>query len=311
MAKFYTLIIVTIFFNQCGIANTLDSLKRRLKKSIRVEEKATIYNDIGTIYGSQGDFNNATKYFVESAKILEQLNDTIRLYKRYINLGSMFIQIKQERKGLKYCNKAKKILQANNDTLVLSLLLTNMGVGYYNLGEYHTALEHYNQAYKLQLAIKDSLNATPTIMNIGIIYDINKDYLMALKYYHESLDIANSYLSRVNSQQEKMLLTSTIESCNVNLGSIYTSIKQYEDALFYLNKTINNTSEFTSIRAKMDAYMGLLKVYKKKKEYKKALDIYDIYINIKDSVLNVANLEKINEVSIKYETDKKRKKIEF
>lgn len=301
------LILLLLFSTKTFYSNSLDSLKRQLNSDTSLVQRAITLNDIGVIYGSQAHYDSAIYYITESTKILEELKDSIKLSKRYTNIGSLLIQLQQEKKGLKYLQKARELAFKKNDSALYGAITMNMGVAYYNLHNYDSALMLYETAYEMQLKRKDTLGTAPTIMNIGIIYDIKKDFKKSIEWYSKSLSIIEKFNYDDLPHQKKMLVTTNKESAYINLASSYNQLKNYNQAIVFYKKVIDSNTEFSSLQSKLYAYKGLKSIYKTIGNYKKGLEMMEHYDELKDSLLNESKQKTINEISIKYESEKQEK----
>ena len=119
---------------------------------------ATLLNNIGTVYDSQGKDEDALKYYLYALEIKEQLlgTDHPETAKSYNNIGIVYTRIGDVSKALEYYSKALSGNKSDDGQFELSVnanTFNNLGIVYDHQGNYEKALEYYFKA----LAIQESL----------------------------------------------------------------------------------------------------------------------------------------------------------
>lgn len=95
------------------------------------------------------------------------------------------------------------------------------------------------------------------------------------------------------------------------MAATYLQINELEAALKQAQESLEKAQEASSqIDIKL-AYRTLSDIYQSKKDYDKALNYYQQYNQIKDSLLSGENAEKIAQLQTRYEQDKKQVEIEL
>ena len=225
---------------QARYDDALEYLKRALRHSIIQYDEfsdwtATLYNNIGSIYNSQGDYEKALEYYNRALAILEKVFGTEHpdAATSYNNIGFIYNSQGDYEKALEYYNRAlairEKVFGTEHPDVAISY--NNIGFIYDSQGDYEKALEYYNRA----LAIRGKVFGTehPDVAtsynNIGSVYNSQGDYEKALEYYNRALAIREKVFGTEHPD--------VAQSYN-NIGFIYRSQGIYDKALEYYNRAL-------------------------------------------------------------------------
>ncbi|HTM99077.1 MAG TPA: sensor histidine kinase, partial [Pedobacter sp.] len=169
---------------------------------------------------------------------------------------------------------------------------------YYHKEDYQNALKQalIAEGYLKSLNMQSDLATVNN--NIGQVYEKMDKYVEAMKYFKISLD------SRIAMNDQL-----GIGSCYKNIGATYTKLNDYVAGEKYINKSI---AIFKAQGAKdylREAYDLLGALFEQKQDYANALKSFKGSVELKDSIYSKEALNKINELQIAYETEKKAQQI--
>ncbi|CAF0918045.1 unnamed protein product [Adineta steineri] len=198
-------------------------------------DKATYYNNLGSVRHKQGDYEQAIKYYEQGLGIFEKTlpPNHPSLATSYNNIGGVYDNMGEYSKALSFQEKAlgirEKSLPENHPDLATSY--NNIGSVYDSMGEYSTALSLYEKAlgiFQKTLPANHPSLAT-SYNNIGMVYDNMGEYLKALSFYEKALGIKEKTLP-VNHP-------SLATSYN-NIGTVYNNMEEYSKALSFHEKAL-------------------------------------------------------------------------
>ena len=89
-----------------------------------------------------------------------------------------------------------------------------------------------------------------------------------------------------------------------NLGLINSEKGNYKKALEYYEKTLPISKELNLHSNTIDNYKAVYEIYYKQNEYKKAIDYYRLYTQLKDSIFSENKHNQIVELETEYKTEK-------
>ena len=136
--------------------------------------------------------------------------------------------------------------------------------------------------------------------NIGIIYWYLENYDKSLEYYLESLKINEEIGNKYG-----------ITGSKKNIGGIYLKLNNFDKSLEYFIEGLKLAKEIKAKDLIQSFYASLYELFFRNENYQEALEYHRLYSAIKDSIFTVENSEKIAEMQIKYETEKKEKENEL
>ncbi len=250
--------------------------------------KSSAYNNIGYIYQNQGDTKTALDYYHRGLKIQEEIGDMKGLAQSYNNIGFIFQNQNDIPKTLVYYQKSLAIREKIDDQKGIAESLNNLGLVYRKNGDpncksqikdacmragVQKALEYYLRSLKIKEEIKDINGIGISLNNIGGIYNFLKDYDKALEYFNRSLVIRQ----KIDDKQGQSIAFN-------NIGTTYFRKLDYVQAEKYclMSMDIAQTIGFPeNIRRTAES---LKNIYKANGNSIKALEMYELYIAMRDSI---------------------------
>jgi serine phosphatase RsbU (regulator of sigma subunit) len=287
--------------NQGDIRLALDYYQKSLIIFKEINERegiAMCYNNIGYLHDEQGDIALALAYFHKSLKIQEELNEKEGMAISYTNIGSIYYNQKDIALALTYFHKSLKIDEETRDKHGMALSYNNIGAIHDEQGEIPLALEYYHKSLEIQEEINDKHGMALSYNNIGYIHDIQGDLLLALDYYQKSLKI------REEIEDKKGM----VYSYN-NIASIYMKqgiIGGTEKALVFALKSLQISQEIGYPENTRNASELLSEIYEKQGKGMKALEMYKLYVQMKDSINNEETQKVSAKQQAKYEYEKQK-----
>lgn len=276
--------------------------KIKFKKLNDSDKLSSTLNRIGAIYHEWGLYDVAMKYFLDALKIAESANpkEESRIAQSYNNLGLLYKDMNETDKAYDYFQRALNYYKKSDDKRMISYTLNNIGIIYKRVGEYEKAIEYYNESLKIKKQLNDKRGIPNSLGNIGDVYLLKNDLDLATKYYTDAL-----FLMIENNDGYGIANTQN------NLATIYTKKNMPEKAINILNEALPIAQRNKLKDLQKDIYKSYSNAYEKKNDLKNALYYFKIYNSIKDSILNGENSNKILELEVAYNTEKKEQENEL
>lgn len=296
----------------------------------------------GNVCFHNGMFDSAFYFYQVGLAIAKALKSDLRVSQSMGNLANVYLQKSDYNKALELQLSSLKIVEQLQMADEIQGNALNIGNIYYYQKDYYNALGYYNRSRQISLSLKDSFALLPAYDNIGLIYvELNKQD-SALLYFDtaiallEKLDYKKDSLVGFEDNQQNLF---------VNVAHLKNKQHQYKEALekmlllWETVKTNNNT------QAKLDVLTAMIMSYKGMGQYKEAeekvklakllsqkdnlpdaiLNIYGInadlqaalgnyrlayqdhvlYKELSDSLYNKEKTSILNDIQVKYDTEKK------
>ncbi len=266
-------------------------IRYKLKDSIGV---ATTYNNIGLICQSQGKIPEALDYYMKALKLYELLSDNDGISTALQNIGFVYKDQKQYEEALNYFQQSLSIMEQSNDKYGAGYGLNSIGGLFEDEGKPDSALYYYNQALNLRIEINDKQGTAYSLKNIGNIYEKQKNFAEAKKAYNQSL----AAFEMLGDKWGEAKVTN-------NYGALMIAENNLSAAENYLKRSLKLAKELGYPPDIRNAAGNLQKLYRLKNDWKNALLMNEIFIQMRDSIENIDNAKMALKTHFSYEYEKK------
>ncbi len=260
--------------------------------------EAAFLNNRGYLAMSKGNIKEAIAYYEKSLKIREAIKDREGIANSYNNFGFLYESQNDRENAFIYYKKSLEIRKKINDPAKLGVAYNNVGSMLLGQKKYEEALQYFDEGITNSKKANDKVYLSLLYHNKGAAYDKQNRLDEALGFYEQAASIRRE----INEQEG---LANTLS----NIGYLYAKKKNYP-------KAINITEEALKIAQEL-GYPGLIKnvandlksIYVQTGNYKKAFELYALAVQMKDSVINLANKEAAIKQQYTYEFQEKENAI--
>lgn len=258
------------------------------------EGLATSYNNIGSIYENQGNILEALEFYHKSLNLKEKFDDQKGIAVTLNNIANIYERQGETEKALAYFKKSLKIEKKLNNKSGIATSLHNLGLFYYNRNNYTEALSYYESSLSILKELDYKSGIAYSINNIGNVYEKQNNFDKALLNYNESLKIREEI-------NDKNGISISLNS----LAVLYNRINNKEKAFLFADKSLKLAQELGSPVNVRNAAKVLSDIYKKQNNPTKALEMYELYNLMKDSLNNEETRKLSLKQQYKYEFEKR------
>ncbi|MBL7473638.1 adenylate/guanylate cyclase domain-containing protein [Robertkochia sediminum] len=258
---------------------------------------ANLESNLGAMYLNEGD-PVAIDYLIPALQKGEALKDTTRIVSVLINLAALYGNYMQEpEKAMKYYADCKTYLDAGFEGSENWEIYYRAGLAEYNLinANYKESLQQY-----LALLPYDegSIYYAETLLKAGESYEGLGQTDQARDYYKRSVASAKKWSSDRN----------WVEGLN-KLGSSYIKSDQPVLGLGYLQEALMISNASGMLQAQRDVNKALYMAYEKQGDYDQALKHHKRYLELKDSIFDIAANDKVRFAQLNFDLEKKESQI--
>ena len=185
-------------------------------------------NNIGSIYESMGDNQNALKYYLQAMKIRKKaLGEKNPNYSSSLNnVANAYSNIGDNENALKYYTEALKIKEVTlgKEHPEYAAILNNIGTMYNEMNDAQNALKYFTQAIEIRKKIlgEEHPQYASSLLNIAHAYKIAGDYQNALKYQTQAMET----LKKVFGNTHPIYASSLSD-----LGILYSNTEDLKNAI--------------------------------------------------------------------------------
>lgn len=280
-----------------------------------VNGAATVNHNIGNLYIIQNQIDLGLDYLLKNISNFKKLNEPRRLASTYNSIGAIYHENGQMKKALYYLHEAIKLMEPGKENKVFSIVLNTLGATYHTNGQIDEALKYYQRAYEMAKKIDFKEGMSKSLESIGQIKSIRGEYKEADEYLKKSLDMENE----AHDKHGIAMVTAVIGTNLTNMGNylaaeeaykksiqLYTELKEKKGisntsrnlAKLYLKRGQIDRAEVygtVALQAAQEIHFpeniefaaDLLKeVYARKANWKKALQMSELRMAMRDSIKN-------------------------
>ncbi len=282
---------------------SLDYYKRAMaiNKDIQNDQEiARTLTNLGSVYRLYGNYELAINQHLEALSIYEGLQNNEGIAWSALNIARLFKMMRNYDKSIEYVNQSLTIYQKIEDAQEISVGVTlcykELGSIYYEKGELDSAVEYSEKVLERNKSTNNKLGVANSLSTLGKIY-----------FDAQNLSEAKDYLMEAKELKESLNDNTELASILRYLGKIYLIEGHTTKARTYLNNSLDFAQNQNLKEDIKECYLALSELYESTDNDKKALDFYQSYTTLKDSL----NSQKTNELELQYEFDKEQRKREF
>jgi tetratricopeptide (TPR) repeat protein len=290
-----------IYLHYCIYDESLFYYKKSLELNRelgRLRETSMVLNNIGIVYKRISKFDVSAQYYLESLKIKEKLGDSTAIINAYNGLGSLYNRVEDYKKAVEYYNKGMDLAKKQKNKFYIGLISSNLALTNYELGNYELAFEYVSGAISILEYSTIPEQASNSYNTMGYVLSKLRRYTEALDYFGRS----NKLSAQIGNREaflDSYLGTAEVLSLQ---GLKEAAIKKYVEAEKIAIEYKNIYKQRYIYQQIAELWSGLGNIYE-------AFNYQKKFIQINDSVFNIEKLNKINELNIGYDVEKKDQEI--
>jgi tetratricopeptide (TPR) repeat protein len=283
-----------------------------LDKADEINDKNLVYNkrnndSVGIAYSldfkgrineNRGHYTIALENVLKSLKILPvvstPINKDVRIADAKTHLAAIEFSIGNLKKAIAYNKEALEIYINQDDTYYQAVALADLGKAYKGLGNFKEAEANF----KLSIEKAEQANVLSTLATamseLGALYLVQNKPTESLELLRESIKVAKEIGS------ERRVAISKLE-----IAEVLNSDGQTQNALAVISEALNYADSSGNLSILRDAYLKRSTTYSNLGDISGALKDYKEYKALNDSIFNKERTQKLEELRIIYETEKK------
>ena len=319
--------------------NEADSIADKTKNPVL---KGIINEHMGFLYNRMFS-KKAITYYLQAENILKHFPNSMAAKKSMaslaLNIGIEHMNANDDEGALFYYFEGiKRYEDLDSMNKNLPILYSSIISSYYNLGKYETALTYCQQAYTKSMTSGNSVSKMSACINYGRVLmklrrpgeaqpffaealamaDSLDDHYFQSKYYQvlgnfkfdeNKFDEALAYFSKGLPIIKLTNAPYDIASCYTWMGACYAGIKNFQAGRRYLDSALRIAKEYDYVHQVKYVYLNRYHLEKKQGNFAAAINYLDSFNVINDSLLLVAQADRIEFLDAKYQAGKKEAQI--
>ena len=315
----------------------LNDCKNIATESQNYEYVLKALNSIGNIYLALGDYSKAQVAFLEALNVNKILKNNYYDAVLSVGVGNTYLVLSAFEDAITYYYEAIKYAEKEENTFIKMIALTNVNSSLIALKQYDEAVDNIKTSIQYFADNNNKQFVAQATQMLAKAYSEQGSYELALKEYlnakaifeevksNENImfslnDIGNQYIHLGETQKaeealleaqrigEKNQYYSILGNTYALLGQLYVE-SQKSLGLSYYKKAQELSENHSLNEARINVYNKLYLFNKKEGNNKLALEYYENYKQLNDSLKGEDSKLKIEEIETRYEVDKKDQEI--
>lgn len=303
------------------------------------------YNRLGITSRNQSEFSKAVRFHQQGLEAaLKADNMELRIFSLNM-LGVVYRRNDAVRAALDYNQEALALAESikNPSEAIkrsINIALNSIGNIYKTLDQYELAQQYFRRSLALEQELDNDMGVAVNLENLGECMEELGVLDEAMEYYMQSLD----YNNRINSERGIAICKNSMARIHIKQGNpekappllqeawdvaaplnyrnITTDIKinrgwaatrlgLHEEAEDYLDEGLEDAIAYNLPMKVVNARLKLSDLYQKTGNYEKALRQFKLAKEEEEQVKNELNLSYVNDMIIRYDTEKKIDQIQM
>jgi len=262
---------------------------------------ASASGSIGKVHKKLGNHAKAIQYYTRNLKIYEELGNKQGIAGSLMSIGIIHWEQLDFTRTLDYFTRSLRINEELENKFGIASGLVNTGTVYKKIGEldnnangsYEKAIDNFDRSLKIFEELGHKYGIAACYNNIGMVNYEKGNYPEAIDWHTKSLKLREE----MNNKME-------ISQILNNIGNDHYAMGDHNKALDYSSRALAYAREIGDIKQIKEASHSLWKVYKDLGRYQKALSVYELHIELRDSILSEKNQKEVIRQEYKYTYEK-------
>ncbi|TMU56996.1 ATP-binding protein [Flagellimonas algicola] len=307
-----------------------------ISKRARIDWGVSLANyQYAVLERQKGNYNTALTYIEKFLDYTRTIDKPFSLANGMYQKAVILDDLGSSEKSLEIYYDILKIYETHDDSFSVATTLNAIGEVLKNSGKKSEAMDSYNKALSIYTNLGDKTEMANCLFNIGDTHMQLKDYDQALNYFEKALDLdietnsewgqAYDYeaLGKVYAFQKKhtqslefhdkairlrkkLGLQKELSLSYTQIGAVNLEMKNYAKAETNLITAITIAEEIGAKSELQTNYDLLSQLYENTGDYQQALIFKNKFVTVKDSLFNTEKSKQIEELQVRFDTEKKQ-----
>jgi len=239
---------------------------------------ARALNNIGLVRSELGDLVGAVNYYQQSLRLKEKMGNPAEVIPALINIANLYEAIGEPDTAIARYQRALVLCNQVGHVQGSIYCTGNMGIIYKDRKQYDKADTLLRKALLMARQINDQLAMARCLGGLGMVEKERGNYVEALELFRQCIEIG-----------EKLENRDGMGVVYYNLGEILREQGDLHQAEVYGLKAMEISKEVSHLASIKNAANGLYLTYKTLGNSTKALEMHELYITMRDSIMSEEN----------------------
>ncbi len=299
---------IAIALNTIGLVTSKQGKKNEAlqyySKSLRISEErndkvgiAASLELIGNVYMNMGRYSDAIGYFFKLLPMVEELGNKRNIARLFSAIAYMYTKLGKYADALEYDGKALHLFEKISHKSAIAAALSNIGTDYQDLRQYDKALEYQFKSLRINEELGNKNQVAECLSEIGVVYNCIGQYKQAQSYFFQALAI-----NKASGRGERPNILN-------NIVISYRGQGKFDSALVFAFRSLALADSMGVPVFSKETLHELSVTLDSLGRHKESLAYFKRSMILKDSLINLENLNKTSQLKEGYEAEKREQQI--
>lgn len=259
---------------------------------------AASYNLFGSVCSFRGDNVQSAAYRYKALAVYESLGDSSHVNQVKLELGNNYYDQDDFKKAIELYSTSIDYFTRTGDSTNMSGAHAALASVYQQSKDIDNALVHAKAAVQIQRNLKDEYSLPEALNSLAVTYMRKKEWANAIPLLKEAF----FYIEKTNDARQLPPILHNVGVCQAELGKTDSAVSAFHKSIAIAEKSGQRYGV-------LNTYKSLYKLSLKQQDYKSAVDYLKIVVDLNDSIYDTEKSKAINELNVRYETEKKEQEI--
>lgn len=282
-----------------------EQLRLELEKSLETiplennsRLRAELLRQSGISSMDRGEYQQSSEQLMQAIRLFESVGDARGMANTQVNLGALNYYLNQFDAAIRYWKQAAGFFEKHGPPAWLGKVYSNIGSVFSETNRLDSAESYHRRALRIHKQSHNPGGMAQAWNNLGVTLEYAKRFTESLDCYRKARALCDSIGDPAGAIRAML-----------NGATILEYQHQYSDALAANQEALERLKQCREKALYRLAYLNLAGLYSKTGHYKDAYESLEKYHIYKDSLVNDENTRFIQDMQIRYETEKKEQEI--
>ncbi|WP_298421774.1 tetratricopeptide repeat protein [uncultured Kordia sp.] len=275
-------------------------LSQKNKETTTAHDKALIQIQLGVLKRRKSEHAAAIKHYLNALSFFEGEKDTANMADVYHNIGTVHKFQKDFTASFSNYDKSLQLNTAINNKEGIALVLLMKGSNYRALKKLDSAEIYYKKCKDIFVNLNDSKGLQQVNNFLVRLY-------LRMNKVEEALQLNQNNIAIAKKNNEKLNLVTNY----IKASDIYYKEKEYRIAGKYIDSALKLAKKEGFKDRIAFAYGKKSRLWYKLKNYKSAYFSHRKYKSYSDSLYNIDNTKKIQELELKFKFQQEKREVQL
>jgi tetratricopeptide (TPR) repeat protein len=253
---------------------------------------AQAHNNMAYFLKYKGNIPKALEHYANAIRYIEEAGTPGEVCKTYVNQAELYHAMGENEKSMDFLNKALKIAEENKDHAIMANIYNNMG-SVVSDTDHERCLGYFQKALMYCEEVNDKRGIAAVLNKIGENFELHNNNAKALDHFQQCLKI-NEEIGNKRGKAKALY----------SIAHLYEKEKNKKQALEFALKSMSVCKELGHPEIISQTARLLKKIYQDMGDHKNALENFELFVKMRDSVVNENNRKASIRSQLKYEYEK-------